>query len=111
MKTDMASGGREEFSDSSHTRNLELNSGKSARKSRKSYSAAQVADAGREAETKLSGLDYLLTLLQSDLGEIRDIGGVVRLYDDPNGLIIQLPNVAICQNHKMMHSGQQCPMC
>ena len=86
-------------------------SGKSTQNSRKNSASDRGGADTSEAASKLSSYDVLLSMLQSHLGEIRDFGGVVRLFDDPNGLIIQLPNVAICQNHKMMHSGQQCPMC
>jgi hypothetical protein len=111
MKTDTARLEQDEFSDSSHAPNPEANSDKSGRKSRKNSKSAQAKDAGDSAEKSPSSLNWLLSVLQSDLGEIRDFGGTVRLFDDPNGLIIQLPNVAICKSHKMMHFGTTCPMC
>jgi hypothetical protein len=111
MKTDMESAEQGGFSDSSHAPNREANSDKSARKSRNNSKSAPAKDGGNSAEPNPSSLNWLLSVLQSDLGEIRDFGGVVRLFDDPNGLIIQLPNVAICHSHKMMHFGMACPMC
>ena len=111
MKTDTENAEQDGFSGSSHTRRRQGNSDKSQQSSRKSSKPDPVKDYGPTAETKLSSLDVLLTMLQSHLGEIRDFGGTVRLFDDTNGLIIQLPNVAICRNHKMMHSGTTCPMC
>jgi hypothetical protein len=111
MKTDTENAEQDVYSGSSRTRRPQENSDKSPRRLPKNSKPDPVRDDGPTAETKLSSLDVLLTMLQSHLGEIRDFGGSVRLFDDPNGLIIQLPNVAICQNHKMMHSGQICPMC
>lgn len=101
---------QEEYSGSSQTRRREK-SGKSTPNSRGNSASGQAGDGGEPAATRLTSLDVLLSMLQSHLGEIRDFGGIVRFFDDPNGLIIQLPNVAICPNHKMMHSGPQCPMC
>lgn len=111
MPTDMENAERAEFSDSSRTRRRAGNSDKSPGNSRKNSKLAQDVDATDGAETRLSSLDVLLSMLQSHLGEIRDFGGAVQFFSYPDGLIIQLPNVAICQNHKMMHSGQTCPMC
>ena len=111
MLTDMENAEPGKSSASSRTRRQVGRSDKSAANSRKNSPRVPVEDAGESAEPKLSSLDFMLGILQSDLGEIRDFGGTVRLFDDPNGLIIQLPNVAICQTHKMMHSGQKCPMC
>lgn len=98
-------------SDSSRTRRRVKPSDKSAGKSQTNSRPGQDADDGKAQEPKLSNLDFMLSILQSDLGEYRDFGGTVRFFDDPNGLILQLPNVAICHRHKMMHSGQKCPMC
>lgn len=111
MKTDTENAEQGGYSASSRTPRRQGNSDRSPRSSQKSSASGPAKDAGRTVETKLSSLDVLLTMLQSHLGEIRDFGGAVRVYEDPNGLIIQLPNVAICQTHKMMHSGQTCPMC
>ena len=111
MKTDTARLEQGGFSDSSTAQNPEANSDKSGRKSPQNSKSAPAKDAGGSAEKSPSSLNWLLSVLQSDLGEIRDFGGSVRLFDDPNGLIIQLPNVAICQNHKMFHFGTTCPMC
>jgi len=111
MKTDTARLEQGGFSDSSTAQNPEPNSDKSGRKSRQNSKSAPAKDAGASAEKSPNSLNWLLSVLQSDLGEIRDFGGTVRLFDDPNGLIIQLPNVAICHSHKMMHFGGTCPMC
>jgi len=110
MLTDTESTEREEYSGSSQTRRRK-NSDKSPANLPKNSSLGPDAGDGQSPEPKLSTLNFLLTLLQSDLGEIKDKGGTVRFFDDPNGLIIQLPNVAICKSHKMMHFGPICPMC
>ena len=110
MLTDMENAEREEFSGSSQTRRRGK-SAKSQANSRTNSTNVRDGETGEKAETKLSSLDVLLSMLQSHLGEIRDFGGTVRFFDDPNGLIIQLPNVVICKSHKMMHFGQTCPMC
>lgn len=101
---------QEEYSGSSQTRRRK-NSGRSRGKLPSDSKSAPARDAGEPAGPSPSSLNWLLSVLQSDLGEIKDFGGTVRLYGDPNGLIIQLPNVAICQTHKMMHFGPQCPIC
>src|SRR5262245_15454613 len=111
MKTDMANVEQGGFSDSSHAPNQGKNSDKSSRNSLIDSKSAPAKDDGNSAGPSPSSLNWLLSMLQSDLGEIRDFGGAVRLFDDPNGLIIQLPNVAICKSHKMMHFGPICPMC
>src|SRR5262245_1143530 len=110
MSIDTESVEQDAYLDSSRGRRRS-SSARSAKGSEGNSKPGPAADAGAEAETKLSSLDYLLTLLQSDLGEIKDKGGDVRLFAGPYGLTIQLLNVAICKSHKMMHSGQQCPMC
>jgi|SRR5215475_6783908 len=111
MKTDMANVEQGGFSDSSHAPNPKKNSDRSQASLRTDSKNVPARDAGDSVEPSPNSLNWLLSLLQSDLGEIRDFGGTVRFFDDPNGLIIQLPNVAICKSHKMMHFGQTCPMC
>src|SRR5262245_53445639 len=111
MSTDMENEERDKYFDSSPTRRQVGRSDKSRKNLLKNSKTAPVKETGETAEPTLSNLDFMLGVLQSDLGEYRDFGGTVRFYDDPNGLIIQLPNVAICQTHKMMHSGVTCPMC
>src|SRR5215510_12040591 len=111
MLTDMENDEQDKYFDSSRTRRQAGRSGKSQKNSRKSSRPAPVRETGETAEPTLSSLDFMLGVLQSDLGEYRDFGGTVQLCDDPNGLIIKLPNVAICKSHKMMHFGPTCPMC
>jgi hypothetical protein len=111
MPTDMGKLEQDGFLDSSHAPNRGKNSDRSAGNSRKNSKRGPAKDAGKEVETKLTSLDVLLSILQSDLGEIRDFGGVVQFFSYSDGLMIQLPNVAICHSHKMMHSGTICPMC
>jgi hypothetical protein len=111
MLTDMENDEQDKSFDSSRTRRQAGRSDKSRKNLRKNSKTAPARETGETAEPTLSSLDFMLGVLQSDLGEYRDFGGTVRLADDPNGLIIQLPNVAICHSHKMMHFGQKCPMC
>lgn len=111
MLIDMENAERGGFSGSSRTRLQVANLDRLAVNSRKNSNDAQDADGGAEVATKLTSLDVLLSMLQSHLGEIRDFGASVKFFSDPSGLIIQLPDVAICPAHKMMHSGQTCPMC
>lgn len=111
MKTDTENAERAEFSDSSRAPNRGRNSGKLTKNSRKNSKRGPAKETGEAADTKLTSLDVLLSILQSDLGEIKDFGGAVQFFTYSDGIMIQLPNVAICQNHKMMHSGTTCPMC
>jgi len=111
MLTDMESTEREESYGSSQTRRRK-NSDKSPQNSRNNSSRGQGAGAGESQETKLSSLDVLLSMLQSHLGEIRDFGGSVLISRKAGGgILINMPDVNICTNHRMMHNGQQCPMC
>lgn len=111
MKTDTASLEQEGFSGSSSGPNPEPNSDKSSQQSRKNSGIAPAKDAGSPAAPNPESLNWMLSVLQSDLGEIKDFGGTVRFFDDPSGLIIQLPNVVICHSHKRMHFGKTCPNC
>ena len=111
MKTDTARLEQDGFSGSSRARNRESNSDRSTRDSRKNSKRGPAADGGEAAETKLTSLDVLLSMLQSHLGEIRDFGGSVQFFTYHDGIMIQLPNVAICQTHKQIHSGTICPHC
>src|SRR5262245_36062970 len=111
MQTGMGSSGRGESSDSSRARNRRSNSEGSTNDSARSSPPGQAADAGEVREPKPTSLDVLLSLLQSDLGEIQDFGGVVRFFDHPEGLIIQLPEARLCKVHRMIHSGEICPHC
>lgn len=111
MSTDTENAEQDKSFGSSRTRRRRENSDKSQKKLQGSSRRGREADVQPQVEPKLSSLDFLLSVLQSDLGEIRDAGGSVRFFDDPNGLIIQLPNVAICKTHKMMRFGPRCPIC
>jgi hypothetical protein len=111
MKTDMESVEQGGFSDLLRAPNRGKNLDRSQTRSQAPSASAQVKGDGSSAGPNPDSLNWLLSMLQADLGEIRDFGGTVRFFDDPNGLIIQLPNVAICPNHKMMHFGMTCPMC
>ena len=111
MLTDTENAERDVYSGSSRTRRRARPSAKSAGKLQTNSRPAQEEAGGKAQEPKLSNLDFMLSILQSDLGEFRDFGGSVSLQETPDFLIIQLASVHICQNHKMMHSGPTCPMC
>lgn len=111
IQTDTESGGRAESLDSSLAPNPKSNSARSRSGSRRNLTPGQAGDAGGEVEPKVTSLDLLLSLLQSDLGEIQDFGGVVRFFDNPQGLIIQLPGARLCKIHRQIHSGEICPHC
>lgn len=111
MRTDTESSGREESLDLSLAPNRGLNSGKSMSESRRNSGTGRAGDAGEEAGPKATSLDLLLSLLQSDLGEIKDRGVDVDFYSHPKGLVILIAGAAICQKHKQIHSGETCPHC
>jgi len=65
-------------------------------------------------EMKLKFMDYLLSQLQSQLGEINDrkeegAGVGVRMFQRDDGLAILLGGVALCPQHHIMHAGD-CPL-
>ena len=111
MLTDTENAEQGAFSDSSRTRRQVRPSDKSATRLPTSSKPGPDAEGGEEAETKLNSLDFMLSILQSDLGEFRDFGGKVSFQETPDFLIIRLANVHICLSHKIMHSGLICPMC
>ena len=111
MKTDMENAEQGGFSGSSRTPRRQGKSDKSQQNSRTNSRPAPAEDDGNAAETKLTSLDVLLTMLQSLLGEIKDCGGDVRMAEWSDGLSIQLLSAAYCRTHRMMHSGPTCPMC
>ena len=111
MLIDTESAERDAYSGSSHIRRQAKPSDKSATRLPTSSKPGPDAEGGEEAETKLNSLDFMLSILQSDLGEFRDFGGTVLFQETPDFLIIRLADVHICLNHKMMHFGPTCPMC
>jgi hypothetical protein len=111
MSIDTENAGRAECLDSSPGRSRRSNSVRSARLQPGNSTPGRAGEDGEVHEPKPTSLDVLLSLLQSDLGEIQDFGGVVRFFDNPNGLVIQLPGVRLCKIHAMIHSGETCPHC
>lgn len=111
MKTDTARLEQGAFSGSSVAPNPDGNSDRSENSSRRNSGRGPVKDGGHSAETNPHSLNVLLSMLQSHLGEIRDFGGSVTFFSDQGDLIIRLSNVAICQTHKQIHSGEMCPHC
>lgn len=97
--------------DSSQILNSEKNLGKSRQKRKSNLKAEPAKAGGNSAEPRLSLSDILLTQLQSLCANLKDAGIMVSLHEKPNQLAILLPFVKTCQVHKMIHSGQICPMC
>lgn len=89
----------------------ESNSARSRRSLSPNSDPAPVEDAGQLPEPTLSFLNALLTQLQSQLSEINERAGSVRLFQRKDGLGILLMGVSLCPRHQVMHSGQTCPMC
>lgn len=110
MLIDTESPERDESFASSRTRRRGK-SDRSTGNSRKSLKLDRAEEGGEPQEPKLSSLDVLLSILQSDLGEIQDFGGEVRFFDHPAGLIVQLVSVRLCKIHRQIHSGETCPHC
>src|SRR5262245_43279866 len=110
MSIDTESVEQDAYLDSSRGRRRS-SSARSAKGSEGNSKPGPAAAAGEGPGSKLTSLDVLLSMLQSDLGEIQDCGGAVRFFDHPQGLIIKLPGVRLCKEHKMIHSGETCPHC
>src|SRR5262245_5139650 len=112
MLIDTESAEQDKSFGSSHTRRQVGRSDKSADNSQTNSKRAPVRDDTGPAETKLTSLDVWLSILQSHLGEIRDFGGSVSVSRKAGGgILIDMPDVNICTNHRMMHNGPTCPMC
>jgi hypothetical protein len=58
-----------------------------------------------------SSLTALLTMLQSQLSEIKSAGANVRLFQRSDGVGILLTGVNFCPRHQIIHSGTTCPIC
>lgn len=111
MATDMESVEQDAYLDSSRGRSRKSNSDRSTRRSRGNSGHAQGEGDGEAQEPRPTSIDVLLSLLLSDLGEIQDFGGEVKFFDNPVGLIIQLPGARLCKIHRQIHSGEICPHC
>jgi hypothetical protein len=102
-----------ESSDSLKGRPLKRSSGLSRRRSRTSSEHDQEKDAQPKAEEQQSTIEFLLSLLMSDLIELEDAGQKV-IVETQNGiLVIGLPNVGKCPNPEctILHHGTKCPIC
>src|SRR5262249_156411 len=111
MQTDTGNREQGEYSDLSLAPNQRSSSPRSRKSSASNSKHDQAADDGGEVEPKLTSLDVLLSMLQSDIGEIRDFGAVVQIYRNPTGgIAILLPGVEICPTCKIMHTGAKCPI-
>lgn len=98
-------------SDSSPDQSHGSNSVESTNRSRVNSPNGPGVDDGREAVTKPNASEWLLSQLQSLLGEINDRGIHVGLFRTQAGIVITLAGVKICKTHKMIHSGEKCPLC
>lgn len=89
----------------------ESNSAKSQPISIDSLESAQGEAVGEVAGRNLTYLDSLLTMLQSQLSEIKSAGVNVRLFQRSDGVGILLTGVSFCLRHQIIHSGTTCPIC
>lgn len=101
----------DEPSDSSQILSSERNLGKSRPKPKPNSKVGLAKVGGNSVEPKLNLSDILLTQLQSLCADLLKAGINVSLHEKENQLAILLPLVKTCQVHKMIHSGQICPMC
>lgn len=76
-----------------------------------SSSSAAAVDDGPPAESTPSNLNELLSWLQTLIGQLKQSGVTVRLFQNPGMLKIGLENVSLCQEHKFLYAGQKCPFC
>jgi hypothetical protein len=101
----------EELSGSSESQPLGLNSEESAPNSKPNSEDDQVgADTNSQGPT-LKLLDVLLSQFQSQLGEIKEEGVGVRMFERPDGLAILLEAVRVCPAHQIIYKRESCPMC
>lgn len=89
----------------------ESNSAKSRRSLKANSEPDQAEDAGQPPEPTPNFLNAMLSQLQSQLSEISERAGNVRLFQRKDGMGILLTGVQLCPHHQLMHCGQQCPMC
>lgn len=89
----------------------EKNSARSRPNSPRNSKSVEVADVGAGAAAKLTSCDILLSQLQSLIGEIKEAGKKVKLYQVENGIMVGLDDSAICPRHKILHDGMTCPHC
>jgi hypothetical protein len=89
----------------------ESNSARSRQNLNPNSEPASVEDAGKVPEPTPNFLNALLSQLQSQLSEINERVGNVRLFQRKDGLGILLTGVNLCPRHQVIHGGQTCPMC
>ena len=101
----------EEHLDSSTapTRRSGKSSESSQKRTRKHSTPGAAAEDGLSPEQRRELYDLLLTQLQSLLTDIKGAGVTIKLHRGTAGFIIVLPDVSICQDHQMLHSGEKCP--
>jgi hypothetical protein len=89
----------------------ESNSDKSPTNSSKNSKSVPAEVVGKIAGRSLSYLDTLLTMLQSQLSEIKSSGGGVKLFQRDDGLVILILGTRLCPGHQIIHSDLGCPLC
>ena len=99
------------FYDSSKGRLSELNSDGSRQMSPSNFPSGAAVGAGEVAGPKQATCDYLLSLLQASIGDVKDAGINVRVFQRADGTAILLEGVLLCQSHAILHVGPKCPMC
>lgn len=79
--------------------------------SRPNLSNAAAVDDGTPAEPTPSNLNELLSWLQTLIGQLKQSGVKVKLFQNQGMLKIGLENVSLCQEHKFLYAGDKCPFC
>lgn len=111
MQTGTAARASDASSDSLAANRPKSNSAKSQMDSPKPSVSGPAEDDGVKAEPTLTLIDYLLTLLQSDLSELKQEGLEMKFYQAGEVLQIALTNVFVCPTHQILHSGRKCHQC
>ena len=107
----MESGAPGTCSDSSRDPNRGSSSDRSTRELPKNLPQGRAAEDGGEAAGKQETCVWLLSQLQSILGELNDRGVATKFFRGNKTLIITLADTAICQQHTIIYSGRRCPVC
>lgn len=90
---------------------LGLNSDRSAPNSKPNSNDDQgEADIAKAGPTP-NFLNAMLSQLQSVLGELRERGVGVRMFQRDDGLAILLEGAMLCSRHQIIHSATGCPIC
>jgi hypothetical protein len=111
--TDMESRESAESSDLLNGSPTKKSSGRSRRRSRKNSTSAQGREEQPRHGERQNAIEYMLSLLTSDLATLEEKGQPVTLANQNGTLLIGLPGVSQCQNPECttLHSGTKCPIC